>query len=97
MDSVRIAGDQRELEEKIGYFFKDKDLLSQSLTHSSYANERKTDKKPDYERLEFLGDRVFRRGEIYGNLDFIDDGVVPDLKGNLYMNKVMIPSQRIER
>ena len=58
MDSVRIAGDQRELEEKIGYFFKDKNLLSQSLTHSSYANERKTDKKPDYERLEFLGDAV---------------------------------------
>ena len=43
----------------------------------------------------FLGDRVFRRGEIYGNLDFIDDGVVPYLKGNLYMNKVMIPSQRM--
>ena len=43
----------------------------------------------------FLGDRIFRRGEITGNLDFIDDGTVPYLKGNLQMDKVMIPSQRM--
>ncbi|MCR4881041.1 MAG: AsmA-like C-terminal region-containing protein [bacterium] len=43
----------------------------------------------------FFGDRIFRRGQIYGNLDFIDDGVVPYLKGNLSMDKVMIPSQRM--
>ncbi len=47
-----------ELEEKIGYFFKDKQLLRQALTHSSYANEMKINKYGDYERLEFLGDAV---------------------------------------
>lgn len=47
-----------ELEDKIGYQFKDKQLLEQALTHSSYANERKINAKDHYERLEFLGDAV---------------------------------------
>ncbi len=29
----------RELEKKTGYEFQDKKLLSQAMTHSSYANE----------------------------------------------------------
>ncbi len=44
-----------EFEKKIGYKFKDKQLITTALTHSSYANERKT---VDNERLEFLGDSV---------------------------------------
>lgn len=47
-----------ELEEKIFYQFKNKKLLEQALTHSSYANERKINRIGDYERLEFLGDAV---------------------------------------
>ena len=47
-----------ELEDKIGYHFKDKSLIKQSLTHSSYTNEQKIRKNGDYERLEFLGDAV---------------------------------------
>ena len=47
-----------ELEKKIGYVFKDKNLLKQALTHSSFANEQKINKFDDYERLEFLGDAV---------------------------------------
>ena len=47
-----------KLETKIGYSFKDKLLLKQALTHSSYANEQKIRKNKDYERLEFLGDAV---------------------------------------
>jgi ribonuclease-3 len=44
------------LEELIGYVFADKDLAMRALTHSSYGDGRR--KTPDYERLEFLGDRV---------------------------------------
>lgn len=44
-----------EFEKKIGYKFKNRQLLTTALTHSSYANERKTQ---DNERLEFLGDSV---------------------------------------
>jgi len=47
-----------KLEEQIGYHFKDRNLLQQALTHSSYTNERKINKIDSYERLEFLGDAV---------------------------------------
>ena len=46
-----------ELEEKIGYGFKNRELLRTALTHSSYANERHGDSQ-SYERLEFLGDSI---------------------------------------
>ncbi len=42
---------------KIGYEFKDSNLISTALTHSSYSNESKT-KAACNERLEFLGDSV---------------------------------------
>ena len=48
----------RELQSVIGYQFKEEGLLTQALTHSSYANEQKINKRQDYERLEFLGDAV---------------------------------------
>ena len=41
-----------ELEKKIKINFKDKDLLLKSLTHKSFNKEN------NYEKLEFLGDRV---------------------------------------
>ncbi|MBQ8551075.1 MAG: ribonuclease III [Clostridia bacterium] len=47
----------RELENKIGYSFKDKSLLRLALTHSSYANESGNPAHCN-ERLEFLGDSV---------------------------------------
>lgn len=55
-----MIGEQEltELENKIGYTFKNRELLLQALTHSSYANEQKINKRGDYERIEFLGDAV---------------------------------------
>lgn len=47
-----------KLEELIGYCFKDKVILRQAMTHSSYSNEQKINRLGDYERLEFLGDAV---------------------------------------
>ena len=49
---------QRKKKKKIGYQFQDQSLLTQALTHSSYANERHLGKQADNERLEFLGDAV---------------------------------------
>lgn len=47
-----------ELEQVIEYEFKQKGLLRQALTHSSFANEKRMKKLSDNERLEFLGDAV---------------------------------------
>ena len=49
---------QLEFQEMIGYQFQAPGLLSQALTHSSYANEKHMKKGSDNERLEFLGDAV---------------------------------------
>ena len=48
----------KNFEQVIGYEFKNKDLLIQAFTHSSFVNEQKINKRTDYERLEFLGDAV---------------------------------------
>ncbi len=48
----------KELEERIGYRFSDKNLMTQAMTHSSYANEHRLNKLECNERLEFLGDSV---------------------------------------
>jgi ribonuclease-3 len=45
--SLRVTG----LEERLGYAFRNKTLLTTALTHRSYG-------VPHYERLEFLGDGV---------------------------------------
>ena len=50
--------DFKELEQKIGYVYKDKQLLKQAMTHTSFANEQKINKLDSYERIEFLGDAV---------------------------------------
>ncbi len=48
------------LERAIGYTFKDKRILKEALTHSSYAHELKSKRVETRcnERLEFLGDSV---------------------------------------
>ena len=45
----------KKFEEKIGYTFKDKTLLRNALTHTSYAYEYKVKSN---ERLEYLGDSI---------------------------------------
>ena len=47
-----------EYEKRIGYSFKDPELLVTALTHSSYSNEIRLKKQECNERLEFLGDAV---------------------------------------
>lgn len=48
----------RVLEEKLGYRFRDIGLLEHAMTHSSYANEHRSEGLTSNERLEFLGDSV---------------------------------------
>jgi ribonuclease-3 len=46
------------LEKKLGFNFKDKDLITEALTHRSYLNEFPKWRLPHNERLEYLGDAV---------------------------------------
>ena len=48
----------QELEKKLNYTFRDPALLSEALSHSSYANEHRAVGLRSNERLEFLGDSV---------------------------------------
>ncbi len=47
-----------ELENLIGYSFKDKALLDIAFTHKSYTNENLIKKHESYERFEYLGDAI---------------------------------------
>lgn len=47
-----------EFEKIISYEFKNKNLLTQALCHSSYANENRKTNIKNNERLEFLGDAI---------------------------------------
>jgi ribonuclease-3 len=48
----------KQIEKRIGYNFKNRNLLAQAMTHSSYAYENKKKVNADNETLEFLGDSV---------------------------------------
>ncbi|MBV4418050.1 ribonuclease III [Clostridium tyrobutyricum] len=54
----QFLNDFEELEKKLKVCFKDKEILKTALTHSSYANGKKSIKFN--ERLEFLGDAVLQ-------------------------------------
>jgi ribonuclease-3 len=47
-----------DLEEKLEYVFRDRDLLRQAITHKSYAHEAEEDSSFHNEPMEFLGDAV---------------------------------------
>ena len=47
-----------DLERELGYTFREKRLLENALTHSSYANEKWKNSLASNERLEFLGDSI---------------------------------------
>ncbi len=63
--------EQQSLEQAVGHVFKNKDRLDRAMTHSS----ARTTGGKDYERLEFLGDRVLGLCvaellyDTYGNAD----------------------------
>lgn len=73
----------RELEEKIGYSFKDKTLPELALTHSSYANENRERGAASNERLEFLGDSVLNMlaaRYLYRNFPNLPEGELTKLR-----------------
>jgi ribonuclease-3 len=67
--------------ERLGYRFHDRSLLKRALTHASGASQR-----ADYQRLEFLGDRVLGlviAEELYRRNPTESEGVLAALFGTL--------------
>lgn len=72
-----------ELQNVIGYRFKDVSLLINALMHSSYTNETHRPKSDCNERLEFLGDSVLSiivSDFIYRDLKRCDEGGLTRLR-----------------
>lgn len=75
-----------KLEEKLGYTFRNKALLQEALTHSSWANENKRSGITCNERLEFLGDSIlgFIVAEfLYRNEPLMPEGQMTRLRAEL--------------
>ena len=76
----------KELQNTIGYSFKNDRLLSHALTHSSYANEKHWDKTKCNERLEFLGDAVLEllsSDFLFKNYPTMPEGEMTKLRASL--------------
>ncbi len=79
-----------DLQDKIGYHFKNIALLNEALTHSSYANEHKAKHIKYNERLEFLGDAVLSivvSDYIFKNCPQLPEGELTKLRASLVCEK----------
>lgn len=85
-----------QLEKNLKYTFKNKELLSNALTHSSYANEKKGGAKSN-ERLEFLGDSVLSiivSEHIYNNFPNLPEGQLTRIRASLVCEKTLCSFSR---
>lgn len=71
----------KEIEQLLGYVFKDGSLLDMALTHSSYSYKYGVE---DYQRLEYLGDSIVDfvvADELYRRYPHADEGVLTKMRG----------------
>jgi len=74
-----------QLETRLGYIFRNPDLLELALTHSSKAHEQKR-RLPHNERLEFLGDAVLElvtADYLYHLLPDVEEGRLTKIRAHL--------------
>lgn len=91
--------DFTEFENKIGYTFKNKELLHEALSHSSYANEVKRGRHSN-ERLEFLGDSVLSivvSKHLFTHFKHLPEGELTKIRASLVCEKALFEfSQKID-
>ena len=91
---VTLPRDMAELEARIQYSFRDKDLLRTALTHSSFVNEHTGDRTGCNERLEFLGDSVLSltvSNYLYRTYPSLPEGRLTVLRKH-FVNKDVLPA-----
>lgn len=82
----------KDLEEAIGYRFRNISLLQNALTHSSYANERWRNSLASNERLEFLGDSILGMivaEHLYRNFPDRPEGELTRIRADLVCEKTL--------
>jgi ribonuclease III len=77
---------ESDFEQRLGYTFRQRELLRRALTHKSYSHEAKDDAVRHNETFEFLGDSVL--GFVVGDLLFhqfpeLDEGALSKMKAFL--------------
>lgn len=86
-----------EFEKIIGYTFKNKELLHEALSHSSYANEHH---RSSNERLEFLGDSVLSivvSEHLFTHFKHLPEGELTKIRASLVCEKALFEfAQKIE-
>ena len=73
----------QKLEENIGYTFKNKELLKNALTHTSYAYEKHVESN---EKLEFLGDSILEfisSKYLYNNFPKLSEGEMTKVRATI--------------
>ena len=87
----------KNLEEKLGYTFRDRSLLENALTHSSCANESRG-KLHSNERLEFLGDSVLGMvvaDHLYRNHPDLPEGDLTRIRAALVCEDSLVQAARL--
>ncbi len=80
---MRENNELSELEEKIGYRFKNRGYLRHALTHSSFSGGRNSECN---ERLEFLGDAVLQLAVsryLFTNMKNVPEGELTKLRASI--------------
>ena len=81
-----------DFEQRLGYVFRQRELLERALTHKSFSNENREVRSPNNERLEFLGDAVlgFVVGElIYRSFPTLQEGALSKIKAHLVSSNML--------
>lgn len=81
-----MKNNYKNLEDKIGISFKNKELLENVFVHRSYLNEHKNFYLISNEKLEFLGDSVLSLATsiyLYTNYPKLEEGDYTDIKASI--------------
>jgi ribonuclease-3 len=85
------VAEYQELEEKLGYSFRDPGLLKLALTHPSVAHEQGLDLGTN-QRLEFLGDAVLQLAltrELYERFPDFDEGPLTKARAKMVNRRAL--------
>jgi len=80
------------LEKKLGFSFKNKDILAQALVHRSFLNEHPSFHIGHNERLEFLGDAVLElivTQHLYKTLPDMAEGDMTNIRASLVNSQML--------